>query len=79
MFEHVTHYPLMSSQAVARAIDYPDECEGEAETAYVGDPDRVRQILVNLLSNAVKFTNPGGSVALSCGTAEHADPAFHSA
>jgi hypothetical protein len=42
--------------------------------SYVGDPDRVRQILVNLLSNAVKFTNPGGSVSLSCGTSEHADP-----
>jgi signal transduction histidine kinase len=35
--------------------------------SYVGDEDRVRQILVNLLSNAVKFTDPGGTVSLGCG------------
>jgi PAS domain S-box-containing protein len=65
---------LVAPQAVARGIDYPDECEDDNGVSYVGDPDRVRQILVNLLSNAVKFTNPGGSVSLSCGTSEHADP-----
>lgn len=65
---------LVGPQAVARGINYPEECEGDAGTAYVGDPDRVRQILVNLLSNAVKFTNPGGSVTLKCGSADHPDP-----
>jgi hypothetical protein len=65
---------LVGPQAVARGIDYPEDCDGDPRTAYVGDPDRVRQILVNLLSNAVKFTNPGGRVTMECGTAEHPQP-----
>lgn len=65
---------LVGPQAVARGITYPEECEGDPGTGYVGDPDRVRQILVNLLSNAVKFTNPGGSVTLTCGSSDHPDP-----
>jgi PAS domain S-box-containing protein len=65
---------LVGPQAVARGIEYPEDCQGDPRTSYVGDPDRVRQILVNLLSNAVKFTNPGGRVTMACGVAEHAQP-----
>jgi hypothetical protein len=37
---------------------------------YVGDEQRVRQIVVNLLSNAVKFTDAGGTITVTCATAE---------
>jgi PAS domain S-box-containing protein len=56
---------LVAPQAAGRDIDIIDGCDDT--TTYVGDEDRVRQILVNLLSNAVKFTASGGTVHLSCG------------
>ncbi|MEO6778772.1 MAG: ATP-binding protein [Gemmatimonadaceae bacterium] len=34
---------------------------------YIGDEDRVRQIIVNLLSNAVKFSEQGDTVTIRCG------------
>jgi signal transduction histidine kinase len=36
------------------------------QPAAIGEPDRVRQVLINLLSNAIKFTPAGGRIELSC-------------
>ena len=60
---------LIAPQAAARRIEVRNACAG-GELKYVGDENRVRQILVNLLSNAVKFTGEGGRITVSCGTAE---------
>ncbi|HEX9938785.1 MAG TPA: hybrid sensor histidine kinase/response regulator [Longimicrobium sp.] len=53
-------------QAAARGVETVEELQCPPEAAYVGDEDRVRQILVNLLSNAVKFTPAGGQVTVRC-------------
>jgi signal transduction histidine kinase len=52
-------------QATAGGLVLNDEIPERVPVRYIGDEDRVRQILVNLLSNAVKFTPPGGWVTLS--------------
>jgi PAS domain S-box-containing protein len=54
---------LVLPQAVAKEIALEDRTDG-GPYEFVGDNDRVRQVLVNLLSNAVKFTGPGGRVTI---------------
>jgi len=64
---------LVQTRADEKGIRFVAQCMGNADAVFEGDEDRVRQILVNLLSNAVKFTNPGGEVAIECGTTTEPD------
>jgi PAS domain S-box-containing protein len=61
---------LLQPQAEAGGISIENQCRRDSDQHYVGDADRVRQILANLLSNAVKFTESGGKITVSCGTGE---------
>jgi signal transduction histidine kinase len=56
---------LVRPQADTKGIRLSSVEEGPAP--YVGDPQRVRQILVNLLTNAVKFTPSGGRIRVEYG------------
>jgi signal transduction histidine kinase len=55
---------LIQPQAAARGLDIVVTPLGEGSPVYLGDDERVCQILVNLLSNAVKFTEPGGTITI---------------
>jgi signal transduction histidine kinase len=64
---------LVQPRADEKGIRFVGQCMGNADAVFQADEDRVRQILVNLLSNAVKFTEPGGEVAIECGTSTEPD------
>lgn len=59
--ETVRSIALLASQ---KNIELLCEIDPSAAPAYLGDPSRLRQVLLNLLSNAIKFT-PEGTVRLS--------------
>ena len=67
---------LITPQAAEKGLHLALDCDPGAGAWFMGDPDRVRQIMVNLLYNAVKFTGDGGRVSIHCGAAgAPADPA----
>jgi two-component system cell cycle sensor histidine kinase/response regulator CckA len=58
---------LVELQAQQKGLRLEKEYASQEALYFVGDEDRVRQIVVNLLTNAVKFTASGGRIGLSCG------------
>ena len=62
----VSALPLVQPQATVRNLQIVVAPGAELLPSYIGDAERVRQILVNLLSNAVKCTEPGGTITAEC-------------
>jgi len=50
---------LMSPKADERRVKLSVELDEQLPQSVIGDPVRIRQILMNLLSNAIKFTRDG--------------------
>jgi hypothetical protein len=65
---------LIQPQAEARNLELVVAPGIDRLPAYIGDGERVRQVLVNLLSNAVKCTEPGGTITVEGAVTAAPDP-----
>jgi signal transduction histidine kinase len=65
-----TAIAVLQPQAEGKRVALVNACRATEELSYLGDPQRVIQILVNLLANAIKFTPEGGQVTVRCARSE---------
>lgn len=68
---------LAQPQAEARGLRLQAPTDVPRTLQFLGDHDRVLQILANLLSNAVKFTEPGGEIGIDVGESAAAERGLH--
>jgi signal transduction histidine kinase len=66
---------LVQSRLEERGLTLTVRGVSEPHVVYLGDEDRVRQILLNLLSNAIKFSEAAGAVSVEVGRTARPDPA----
>jgi PAS domain S-box-containing protein len=57
---------LMRPLATERSIGLSAPAALDKTSHVLADRQRLKQVLLNLLTNAVKYTQPGGSVTISC-------------
>ncbi|GAB4185204.1 MAG: hypothetical protein Tsb002_08760 [Wenzhouxiangellaceae bacterium] len=61
---------LFAARAEAQGLEFSCRIDPELPLRMIGDPVRIRQILLNLIGNAFKFT-PQGEVVIECESTGH--------
>ena len=64
---------LMQPQARNKGLSIVSQRDNDVPEFYIGDPLRIRQILLNLVSNAIKFSEQG-EIQIRVGRVMSADP-----
>lgn len=70
---------IMQATAADKGISFSSTSDDNIPAVVIGDPHRLRQIILNLLSNAVKFTNAGSVhlvIKMGDGNADKAQVTF---
>jgi signal transduction histidine kinase/DNA-binding response OmpR family regulator len=64
---------LLATRAHAKGVELACDIGADVPDQLVGDPGRLRQVLVNLVGNAIKFTSDGEIVVSAAVLEENAD------
>lgn len=58
---------IMQPLAKDKLLDVRFDVDAHLAPAFIGDPNRIRQVMLNIISNSIKFTEKGG-VTVNCQT-----------
>ncbi|MBR1624074.1 MAG: hypothetical protein IJ675_09245, partial [Pseudobutyrivibrio sp.] len=64
---------IIYSQCQDKGLNYDCFIHGDISDRYIGDDQKLKQILINILGNSVKFTPEGGNVSLDVNCKSKAD------
>ena len=67
---------VIAYQAKAKRQEYIVNAEGVVHDVFLGDKQRINEILMNVLSNAVKYTSEGGRIEFTIKESESASEGF---